>query len=81
MEPDILRVQVRVPQEKVIVLGTGLDSASQSLLDKFERECNTFASISNTFDASVTHLVVSINKRGVMQQRTMKYMQAILGEY
>lgn len=32
------------------------------------------------FDSTVTHLVVSVDKKGMLRKRTLKFMQAIMGE-
>jgi hypothetical protein len=37
-------------------------------------------SVCDSFDRDVTHLVVSVDKHGELKKRTMKFMQAIMGE-
>jgi hypothetical protein len=39
-----------------------------------------FVSVCDSFDRDVTHLVVSVDKHGELKKRTMKFMQAIMGE-
>jgi hypothetical protein len=36
--------------------------------------------LSDKFDRSVTHLIVSTDKKGVLRKRTLKFMQAIMGK-
>jgi hypothetical protein len=36
--------------------------------------------LSDKFDTSVTHLIVSTDKKGVLRKRTLKFMQAIMGK-
>jgi hypothetical protein len=33
------------------------------------------------FDSTVTHIVVSVDKKGALKKRTMKFMQGIMGEF
>ena len=35
--------------------------------------------VGSTFDAAVTHVVVSVDKAGMIKKRTMKFMQGIMG--
>ena len=36
--------------------------------------------LSDKFDKTVTHLIVSTDKKGVLRKRTLKFMQAIMGK-
>ena len=42
---------------------------------------NSGLRLSDKFDESVTHLIVSTDKKGVLRKRTLKFMQAIMGTY
>lgn len=42
---------------------------------------NSGLRLSDKFDMSVTHLIVSTDKKGVLRKRTLKFMQAIMGTY
>jgi hypothetical protein len=35
--------------------------------------------LTDNFDSSITHLVVSVDKKGLLRKRTLKFMQAIMG--
>jgi hypothetical protein len=59
------------------LLSTALDPSLQTRLQDLADTCEG-VSVVNNFTDEVTHLVVSVDKRRVMQQRTMKYMQALI---
>lgn len=62
---------------KIVLLSTALDPSLQTRLQDLADSCDR-VSVVNNFSEEVTHLVVSVDKRRVMQQRTMKYMQALI---
>lgn len=66
-----------VNQRKIVLLSTALDPSLQTRLQDLADQCE-HVSVVNSFSEEVTHLVVSVDKRRVMQQRTMKYMQALI---
>lgn len=37
--------------------------------------------LTDNFDGSITHLIVSVDKKGLLRKRTLKFMQAIMGMY
>ena len=57
---------------------TATDATSQSVVvgDTFDTHSVV---VGDTFDASVTHVVVSVDKAGALKKRTMKFMQAVMG--
>lgn len=73
----------------LVLLTTCIDETKQSLamlpssLTSFEQAFAHFTathrevSAVTHFTSSVTHVVVSVDKQGIMKQRTMKYMQAL----
>ena len=62
---------------KIVLLSTALDPSLQTRLQDLADACEG-VSVVHSFSDQVTHLVVSVDKRKVMQQRTMKYMQALI---
>ena len=40
-----------------------------------------FVGLTQKFDETVTHVVVTVDKRGTLKKRTLKFMQAIMGEF
>lgn len=64
---------------RIVLLSTALDPSLQTRLQDLADSCE-HVSVVNSFGDEVTHLVVSVDKRRVMQQRTMKYMQALICE-
>eukprot|EP01033_Poteriospumella_lacustris_P005272 gene5272-3765_t len=73
----------------LVLLTTCIDETKQSLamlpssVTSFEQALAHFTathrevSAVTHFTSSVTHVVVSVDKQGIMKQRTMKYMQAL----
>jgi hypothetical protein len=52
----------------------------QSPLDVCRRtSTQSSCTLTDNFDSSITHLVVSVDKKGLLRKRTLKFMQAIMG--
>ena len=62
----------------IVLLLSGVEEEHFSTVRHFENQFQ--ALVATRFDASVSHLVVPVDDRGIFQQRTMKYMQAVMGE-
>jgi hypothetical protein len=67
-----------VPQP-IVLLSTSLDPHLQSKLAELAERC-TGVTVTNNFSDAVTHVVVETDKRRVLKQRTMKYLQAIISK-
>jgi hypothetical protein len=63
--------------QPIVLLSTSLDPHLQSKLAEFAERC-TGVTVTNNFYDAVTHVVVETDKRRVLKQRTMKYLQAII---
>jgi hypothetical protein len=61
----------------IVMLSTSLDPSLQSKLQLLSELCED-TTVTNTFTEDVTHLVVSVDKQGVLPQRTMKYLKALI---
>lgn len=64
---------------KLKLLGSSLLPDDMAIMEQF---CLMFRGekvfIANQFDVSVTHLIVPVDNQGVLHQRTMKYLQAMI---
>lgn len=76
-------------KQPVVILTSGLNAAMLSKVQELALQhcCSSNSSTSGNIDAvtiahqfhsEVTHLVVPVDKHGVLQQRTMKYLQALV---
>jgi hypothetical protein len=65
--------------QPIVLLSTSLDPHLQSKLTEFGDRC-TGVTVTNNFSDAVTHVVVETDKRRVLKQRTMKYLQAIISK-
>lgn len=61
------------------MLSTALDPHLQSKLMQFAERCEG-VSVVNSFSDAVTHIVVETDKRRVLKNRTMKYLQGIISK-
>jgi hypothetical protein len=52
---------------------------SQSPRDEGRQTPQYSCTLTDNFDSSNTHLVVSVDKKGLLRKRTLKFMQAIMG--
>eukprot|EP01038_Epipyxis_sp_PR26KG_P009450 gene9450-12734_t len=62
----------------IVILTTSMDSFFTPKIESFINKFSNVVTSNHRFDHSVTHLVVSLEKDGLLKQRTMKYMQSLM---
>lgn len=69
--------------KEIVILTTALDSSKPGFQQQFEKKLEAlcqhypFVSVVSRFSDRVTHVVCSVDRNGIIKQRTMKYMQAV----
>lgn len=65
----------------MVVLTTAVEPAISTKLTELAALHPDRLAVAQRFSSAVTHLVVSVDRSGVLKRRTMKYMQALMGAY
>jgi hypothetical protein len=68
-------------QEKIVILTSAVSYSVESSLKILAEKNSERFFIAHRFDPTITHLVVPVGHNGVLKQRTMKYLQALVCKF